>query len=47
MVGMVLRIWSGSVRYDTSGAFLGHTPYVTHGGTALNDGLSAGYVAQP
>jgi hypothetical protein len=47
MVGTVLRIWSGSVRYDTSGAFLGYTPYVTHGGTALNDGLNAGLVAEP
>jgi hypothetical protein len=47
MVGTVLRIWSGSVRYDTSGVFLGYTPYVTHGGTALNDGLNTGFVTEP
>ncbi|MCB9654308.1 MAG: hypothetical protein H6729_09300 [Deltaproteobacteria bacterium] len=35
-------IWSGSLRFDRDGNYLGATPYIVHPGTRLNDGLNAG-----
>ncbi|MBK8013054.1 MAG: hypothetical protein IPK13_17075 [Deltaproteobacteria bacterium] len=37
-------IWSGSIRFDRDGKYLGTTPYVIHPGTRLNDGLNVGAV---